>query len=63
MTATGHTTAPPLNPGLPARLALLPPGTGLHRIDGAWWPRSHDLGRELPGLLAAWRSAGPVSPG
>lgn len=38
---------------LPTRLALLPPDTGPHRLDGAWWPRSHSLARELPGLLAA----------
>ena len=36
-----------------ARLALAPIGTGPRRLDGAWWPRSHDLGRELPSLLAA----------
>lgn len=35
------------------RLALLPSGTGPHRLDGAWWPRSHSLARELPGLLEA----------
>lgn len=39
--------------GLPARLALRSPGTGPHRMDGTWWPRSHDLGRELPALIAA----------
>lgn len=38
---------------LSIRLQLLPPGTGRHRLDGAWWPRSHDLFRELPDLLAA----------
>jgi len=37
----------------PVRLALAGPGTGLHRIDGAWWPRSHDLCDELPALLTA----------
>ncbi|MGK5532456.1 DUF5994 family protein [Streptomyces sp. URMC 129] len=44
---------PPPADDLPARLTLLPPGTGPHRLDGTWWPRSHDLGRELPALLAA----------
>ncbi|MFD4855817.1 DUF5994 family protein [Streptomyces atratus] len=39
------------------------PGTALLRLvtthtreqvlDGAWWPRSHDIGAELPGLIAA----------
>ncbi|MFE2425772.1 DUF5994 family protein [Streptomyces sp. NPDC059373] len=35
------------------RLNLLPAGAGPHRLDGAWWPHSHDLARELPALLAA----------
>ncbi|MDJ1134892.1 DUF5994 family protein [Streptomyces iconiensis] len=35
------------------RFALHPPHTGVHRIDGAWWPRSRDLTDELPPLLAA----------
>ncbi|MFH8344015.1 DUF5994 family protein [Streptomyces sp. NPDC018045] len=38
-------------PVLPTRLALLPQGTGLHRIDGAWWPRTRHLADELPPLL------------
>lgn len=59
MTTTERTTTPPPEPDLPARLALLPPGTGLHLIDGAWWPRSHDLGRELPGLLTALEERWP----
>lgn len=44
-------------PGPPARLTLLP--TGPHRLDGTWWPRSHDLGRELPALLAALEERWP----
>jgi hypothetical protein len=45
-----------LQPPLPShpvlRLRLAPHG-GLPRpIDGAWWPRSHDLLAELPRLLA-----------
>jgi hypothetical protein len=43
----------------PTRLELLPPGTGPHRLDGAWWPRSHSLARELPGLLAALEERWP----
>jgi hypothetical protein len=39
--------------GLPVRLALLPAGTKTHWYDGTWWPRSHDLGRELPSLITA----------
>jgi Family of unknown function (DUF5994) len=59
MNGTQHTTTPPANPALPVRLTLLPPGTGLHLIDGAWWPRSDDLGRELPGLLTALEERWP----
>ncbi|MEU7162432.1 DUF5994 family protein [Streptomyces chrestomyceticus] len=49
------TSAPPAAPHhiLPTRLALLPQGTGLHRIDGAWWPRTRHLADELPPLLDA----------
>ncbi|PBC83437.1 MULTISPECIES: DUF5994 family protein [unclassified Streptomyces] len=47
------------------------PGTGLLRLvttqtreqvlDGAWWPRSRDIGAELPGLIAALTAhLGPV---
>jgi uncharacterized protein DUF5994 len=39
--------------GLPVRLALLPAGREPHWCDGTWWPRSHDLGRELPSLITA----------
>jgi hypothetical protein len=53
MTTTEHLTPLTPAPGLPARLTLLPPGTGPHRLDGTWWPRSHDLGRELPALITA----------
>jgi hypothetical protein len=59
MIATERTTALPADPVLPARLALLPPGTGPHLVDGAWWPRSHDLGRELPCLLTALEERWP----
>lgn len=49
------TSMPPTAPqrSLPARLAILPQGTGLHRIDGAWWPRTRHLATELPPLLDA----------
>jgi hypothetical protein len=59
MTTTERTITTPRSPHLPARLALLPPGSGPHLIDGAWWPRSHDLGRELPGLLTALEERWP----
>jgi hypothetical protein len=51
--------APSDTPDLPVRLVLMPPATGPHRLDGAWWPRSHDLARELPGLLAALEQRWP----
>jgi hypothetical protein len=59
MNGARHTTTPPRGAEFPARLTLLPPGTGLHLIDGAWWPRSHDLSRELPGLLTALEERWP----
>ena len=37
----------------PARLALREPGSTERLVDGAWWPRSWDLSRELPGLADA----------
>ncbi|MGK5728643.1 DUF5994 family protein [Streptomyces sp. URMC 124] len=36
-------------PSPPARLSLTP-GKARGRLDGAWWPRSRDLSRELPAL-------------
>jgi hypothetical protein len=44
---------PRLLPMAPTRLALTRGGTGADRLDGAWWPRSRDLGRELPALISA----------
>ncbi|WP_371655388.1 MULTISPECIES: DUF5994 family protein [unclassified Streptomyces] len=34
----------------PFRLSLRPPGPHSGLLDGAWWPRSRDLARELPAL-------------
>ncbi|MGC7096059.1 DUF5994 family protein [Amycolatopsis lurida] len=34
------------------RLRLKPKGPATGHVDGAWWPRSHDLGEELPALVA-----------
>ncbi|MFI9239931.1 DUF5994 family protein [Streptomyces sp. NPDC053079] len=50
MTVTiDRTTADERAPSPPARLSLTPGRTpGL--LDGAWWPRSRDLSRELPAL-------------
>ncbi|RII13028.1 hypothetical protein DSC45_24570 [Streptomyces sp. YIM 130001] len=39
---------PPGHP--PLRLSLKPPGPRTGLLDGAWWPRSRDLERELPAL-------------
>ncbi|MGW7206751.1 DUF5994 family protein [Streptomyces sp. NPDC054837] len=36
----------------PLRLSLAPAGSAPALLDGAWWPRSHDLGVELPSLTA-----------
>lgn len=42
-----------------ARLSLLPAERGRSTfLDGAWWPRSHDLAHELPALLAALEQRG-----
>lgn len=34
------------------RLSLAPVGPAPPLLDGAWWPRSRDLGAELPALIA-----------
>jgi len=34
------------------RLSLAPAGAAPALLDGAWWPRSRDLGAELPTLMA-----------
>ncbi|GGY66954.1 MULTISPECIES: DUF5994 family protein [Streptomyces] len=36
-----------------ARIALRPVGSSPGLLDGAWWPRSRDLLRELPALIDA----------
>ncbi|MDX3850328.1 DUF5994 family protein [Streptomyces sp. AK02-01A] len=36
-----------------ARLFLAPGGHSTGALDGAWWPRSRDLARELPALAVA----------
>ncbi len=36
-----------------ARIALRPVGSSRGLLDGAWWPRSRDLLRELPALIDA----------
>ncbi|MFF3911814.1 DUF5994 family protein [Streptomyces sp. NPDC001848] len=37
----------------PARLSLTPPTSAPGLLDGAWWPRSGDLLREIPALADA----------
>ena len=52
MTTTGIRPQHLAAPGSEARISLKPftrhPGV----VNGAWWPRSRDLTRELPGLIA-----------
>ncbi|MFB7288532.1 DUF5994 family protein [Actinacidiphila glaucinigra] len=38
-------------PAPPPRLALRPVNAAPGLLDGAWWPRSRDLTRELPALI------------
>ncbi|MFF4350186.1 DUF5994 family protein [Streptomyces sp. NPDC001530] len=45
MTVSERVTSPP------ARLCLTPAGSVPGLLDGAWWPRSRDLSRELPALI------------
>ncbi|WP_329369425.1 DUF5994 family protein [Streptomyces sp. NBC_00669] len=58
---------PPRDPPAeqPVRLALTGSAAGPQRLDGVWWPRSHDLGDCLPSLLAAleerWPGIGRVT--
>ncbi|WFB09910.1 DUF5994 family protein [Streptomyces sp. LX-29] len=35
----------------PARMSMTPAGSAPGLLDGAWWPRSRDLSRELPALI------------
>ncbi|MFB7328750.1 DUF5994 family protein [Streptomyces sp. NPDC056190] len=48
-----RTTSSERAPSPPARLSLTPASRVPGRLDGAWWPRSRDLTRELPPLAAA----------
>lgn len=48
----------------PGTVLLRPQATGRRQgaLDGAWWPRSRDIGGQLPGLVAALTAhIGPVS--
>ncbi|MDX3077486.1 DUF5994 family protein [Streptomyces sp. MI02-7b] len=46
--ADGQDSSPPIPP---PRLALKPAAAARGLLDGAWWPRSRDLARELPALI------------
>jgi hypothetical protein len=48
-----RTTPSERGPSAPARLSLTPAGPVRGSLDGAWWPRSRDLTRELPALALA----------
>ncbi|MFJ9964114.1 DUF5994 family protein [Streptomyces avermitilis] len=54
MPATFEATLPRREPvaAPPVRLALKTDGPSRGLLDGAWWPRSRDLLRELPSLMA-----------
>ncbi|WP_345035701.1 DUF5994 family protein [Streptomyces sannanensis] len=52
-----RTTPSERAPSPPARLSLTPASPVPGRLDGAWWPRSRDLSRELTALAAALDSA------
>ena len=52
MTVTTDRPIPDERPASPpVRLSLAPTGSPPGLLDGAWWPRSRDLLRELPGLV------------
>ena len=52
MTATLDRATTPTTSESPLRLSMAPDGARAGRLDGAWWPRSRDLLRELPSLAA-----------
>ncbi|NBM17658.1 DUF5994 family protein [Streptomyces sp. GC420] len=53
LTSIDSTTPREGDPAPPARLSLTPANGVPGRLDGAWWPRSRDLTRELPALTDA----------
>ena len=46
-------SSPVVDPAPAARLRIKPTSTHTGMVNGAWWPRSRDLVRELPPLIAA----------
>ncbi|WP_314174380.1 DUF5994 family protein [Streptomyces winkii] len=59
MGIAGNVRPPHRTGRLAVRLALLPAHTEPLWCDGTWWPRSHDLGRELPALISALEERWP----
>jgi uncharacterized protein DUF5994 len=53
MTATALLDPPSQNGRQQPRLKLKPETDPSGYVDGGWWPRSRDLGAELPALLTA----------
>lgn len=53
MTATIERTTLNAHVSPQARLSLTPAGSAPGLLDGAWWPHSRDLSRELPALIDA----------
>lgn len=51
-------TRPVPEPPAPARLSLTGVGGGPRRIDGVWWPRTHDVCKELTALLLSLEAEG-----
>jgi hypothetical protein len=52
MTSVPRTATAPAADEHALRLRLKPKGPTTGYVDGAWWPRSADLGAELPALFA-----------
>ncbi|MFD5723466.1 DUF5994 family protein [Streptomyces sp. NPDC127036] len=57
-TAQGSKNSPP---SLAVRLSLVPYQAVAGGLDGAWWPRSHDLVVELPSLIEAMDGVGSIT--
>ncbi|MEU5193520.1 DUF5994 family protein [Streptomyces scabiei] len=50
--STSISTSTSISASASPRLSLAPVGPAPALLDGAWWPRSRDLGAELPSLTA-----------
>jgi Family of unknown function (DUF5994) len=55
---TASTPQPRAGEVEPVRLALIDPAAARTTLDGAWWPRTHSLSEELPGLVEELRGRG-----